>query len=168
MDPCELPSASEELTFVLCIEDNAIRAQALLLCESIRAFSRSVAAGLKPWTGVDQNVHASTGFVGREASEYWGSNQAALALAIWQSTRRVFHYPQNYNVPLHLLLNASTPISPLIHVHYHWLFTRPYCESALAALRTLGVETRHLDWLAARLPIAPTRHATTEAIPIFQ
>ena len=31
-------SSGEALTFVLCIENNAIRAQALLLCESIRQF----------------------------------------------------------------------------------------------------------------------------------
>ena len=31
-------SHTDALTFVLCIENNAIRAQALLLCESIRQF----------------------------------------------------------------------------------------------------------------------------------
>ena len=67
-------------------------------------FARSVAAGLKPWRGGNQNIYASTGFVGQEASEYWGSNQAAAALAIWSTTTRVFHYPETYNVPLHFLM----------------------------------------------------------------
>ncbi len=120
-------------------------------------FARSVAAGLKPWKGNNLNVHASTGLVGHEAAEYWGSNQAAVALAIWGTTKRVVHYPDTYNVPLHLLMErpALTPVSkasPLIHVHYHWLFTAPYYERALATLRDLGAGPDRLDWLLARLP----------------
>jgi hypothetical protein len=33
-----LKRVTDSLTFMLCIEDNAIRVQALLLCESIRQF----------------------------------------------------------------------------------------------------------------------------------
>lgn len=121
-------------------------------------FARSVAAGLKPWRGSNLDVHASTGFVGREASEYWGSNQAAAALAIWSTTSRVFEYPARYNVPLHLLverpdLMARWRTDPPVHVHYHWLFTDAYHETALAALRDLGVAQDRLDWLTARLPL---------------
>lgn len=138
-----------------------VRREAGILGAWADLFSRSVAEGLKPWRGIARNIRASTGLVGREASEYWGSNQAALALAIWKTTKRVFQYPETYNVPLHLLLNGSPttprrPGSPLVHVHYHWLFTRPYCASALVALRNLGVEDRQLDWLAPRLPIGST------------
>jgi hypothetical protein len=121
-------------------------------------FSRSVAAGLKPWRGRNLNVFASTGFVGADASEYWGSNQAAAALAIWSTTRRVVHYPEAYNVPLHLLLEhpeleTGPRTSPLVHVHYHWLFTAPYYERALAMLRELGAGEDRLEWLRARLPL---------------
>jgi hypothetical protein len=121
-------------------------------------FSRSVDAGLKPWRGSNLNVFASTGFVGQEASEYWGSNQAAAALAIWSTTKRVFHYPDTYNVPLHLLMEhpelaTGVRTSPLIHVHYHWLFTVPYYVRALATLRDLGAGRDRLDWLTARLPL---------------
>jgi hypothetical protein len=121
-------------------------------------FSRSVAAGLKPLKDSHLNVFASTGFVGQEASEYWGSNQAALALAIWSTTRRVFHYPDAYNVPLHILMDrpdlAAAPRTlPLVHVHYHWQFTGACFERALATLRTLGAGRDRLEWLAARLPL---------------
>ena len=121
-------------------------------------FSRSVAAGLKPWRGSNLNVYASTGFVGTEASEYWGSNQAAAALAIWSATKRVSLYSDSYDVPLHLLMGqpalATGPRTlPLVHVHYHWLFTEPYYERALATLRELGAEGDRLDWLTARLPL---------------
>lgn len=121
-------------------------------------FSRSVALGLRPWRGTNLNIFASTGFVGTEASEYWGSNQAAAALAIWNTTQSVLHYPDGYNVPLHILLErpdlAALPrASPLIHIHYHWLFTSPYYQAALALLGTLGVRPEQCDWLHQRLPL---------------
>ena len=121
-------------------------------------FSRSVAAGLKPMRGQNANVFASTGYVGAAASEYWGSNQAAASLAIWSHTNQVVHYPDSYNVPLHMLADRTNPprparSAPLVHVHYHWLFTDRYYESALAAMENLGAEPEHLDWLSKRLPL---------------
>lgn len=121
-------------------------------------FSRSITADLKPYRGVGLDVFASTGFVGQEASEYWGSNQAAVALAIWGTTTRVFHYPDTYNIPLHLLMDRPKhsrvpPVSSPVHVHYHWLFSDPYYRPALATLRELGVARDRLDWLTDRLPI---------------
>jgi len=120
-------------------------------------FERSIAAGLKPLRGSQLNVFASTGFVGTVASEYWGSNQAALAFAIWRTTSRVLEYPNTYNVPLHLLMQrpdlAVFLQSPLVHVHYHWLFTEQYVAQALGLLRTLGVANAKLEWLGDRLPI---------------
>jgi hypothetical protein len=121
-------------------------------------FSRSLVAGLKPWTGRNVDVFASTGWVGLESSEYWGSNQAAAALAIWASTRRVCHYPDSYNVPLHLLLEhreltLGPRTSPLVHVHYHWLFTESYYRQALDLLHELNAGQDRLDWLRSRLPL---------------
>jgi hypothetical protein len=135
-----------------------VRANTGILGAWAELFSRSVAAGLKPWGGRHPNAFASTGFVGPQASEYWGSNQAAAALAIWSVTNQVVHYPESYNVPLHLLSNRTdltvrSRESPLVHVHYHWLFTHPYYESALATMRTLGVEEEQLGWLNERLPL---------------
>jgi hypothetical protein len=129
-------------------------------------FARSVAAGLKPWRDSDLDVHASTGLVGKAASEFWGSNQAAVALAIWSRTQRVLHYPESYNLPLHLVMEhpdiVSRPLpSPLVHVHYHWLFTPAHYKSALAMLRELGVAPDRLDWLTGRLPLRSPADAAT-------
>jgi len=135
-----------------------VRREKGLMQATADLFSRSVAAGLRPWLGRGQDVHASTGFVGPEASEYWGSNQAAAALAIWSLSDRVSLYPAAYNLPLHLLttsraLTTRLRRSRLIHLHYHWLFTEPYYERALARLRMAGARRDQLDWLRARLPL---------------
>ena len=120
-------------------------------------FSRSVAAGLKPWRGSGTNIYASTGLAGLEASEYWGSNQAAAALALWSTTRRVVELPDCYNMPLHSLVDRPDLVAraarPPVHVHYHWVFTAPHCERALATLNVLGVTPDRLDWLHERLPL---------------
>lgn len=135
-----------------------VRREQNILAAWADLFARSVAAGLKPLQGRNLDVYASTGFVGREASEYWGSNQAALALAIWSKTTRVGIYPDTYNVPLHLLLkrpdllprqDASAPV----HVHYHWLFMDRHYRPALVLLRHLGATQDQVDWLHARLPL---------------
>lgn len=136
----------------------AVRTERGILGAWAALFSRSMAAGLKPWRGSTLNVRASTGLVGQEASEYWGSNQAAAALAIWSRTTRVVHFPETYNVPLHLLggtagLGTRLPAAPPVHVHYHWLFTDPHHEAALAALQDLGAAPDRLEWLTARLPL---------------
>jgi hypothetical protein len=135
-----------------------VRAERGILGAWADLFSRSVAAGLKPYSGQNLNVRASTGLVGLEASEYWGSNQAAVALAIWSITKDVVHYPDGYNVPLHAMadgihLTTRFKASPLVHLHYHWLFSEPYYESSLTTMKTLGVGRDHLDWLSERLPL---------------
>ncbi|HEX6740102.1 MAG TPA: hypothetical protein VF310_17610 [Vicinamibacteria bacterium] len=128
-------------------------------------FARSVTEGLKPWQGRGLDVRASTGLVGSAAGEYWGSNQAAAALAIWSRSRRVHHYPASCNVPLHLVherpdLLDAVRSAPLVHVHYHWLFTDPHHHEALARLGQLGLGRDRLDWLAARLPLDPNGWST--------
>ena len=121
-------------------------------------FAASVSAGLRPLRGAGLDIHASTGHVGVGGSEYWGSSQAAAALAIWSLTQRVHHYPDHYNVPLHLL--AARPeieprwlAAPPLHVHYHWMFSSPDEGRALTTLRTLRVSPEQIEWLRARLPL---------------
>ena len=60
-------------------------------------------------------------------------------------------------MPLHLLMARPELIgprtSPLVHVHYHWLFTDLHYQRALTLLRDLSVGQDRLDWLNARLPL---------------
>jgi hypothetical protein len=133
------------------------RREARILTAWADLFSRSVTAGLKPWRGSGLNVRASTGLVGKSVSEYWGSNQAALAIAAWSLTPRVHVYPDRFNIPLHLLVDrpesrARWRAEPPAHVHYHWLFTNPHHLQALAVLEDLGLSRDQRDWLTRRLP----------------
>ena len=121
-------------------------------------FMRSIQAGLRPYRKSGMNIHASTGYVGTAASEFWGSNQTALALTLWSGSAKVLHYPPSYNVPLHLIAAEGfiDPVwknEPPIHLHYHWMFQPTHQEQALSIMYELGVYTDRLGWLARRLPV---------------
>lgn len=66
---------TDTLTFVLCIENNAIRAQALLLCESIRRFGGAhrsapiLAVAPRPGLGVDSEARRRLDAMGVEYAE---------------------------------------------------------------------------------------------------
>ncbi len=120
-------------------------------------FYRSVREGLRPFGGSGVEIVASTGAVGRTASEFWGSNQAALALAMWGGDARVVHYGDRYNVPLHLLsrdaaIEPRWRAAPPLHVHYHGMFGGREHGAALELLERLGVPADRRDFLAARVP----------------
>jgi tetratricopeptide (TPR) repeat protein len=131
-------------------------------------FEASIRANLTPHGDGSHNVFASTGFVGPAAARWWGSNQAALALAAWSRTSRIALYDARYNVPLHMLVEQR-PLDPVwrhprpVHVHYHWLFFDRWAPTALATLAELGVADDRVAWLRARLPFPlPAAEATPD------
>jgi len=122
-------------------------------------FVASLAAGMKPYRGTGMNVYASTGAVGETGSEYWGSDQTALALAIWAATDRVVHYPDHYNVPLHLVaadgdIDPRWLARPPAHLHYHYMFAARYHEVAMEILAKMRLAADRRDWLLERTPLA--------------
>ncbi len=138
-------------------------------------FTESVHAGLRPYRGTGIDIIASTGSVGRAGSEYWGSSQTVMTLAIWASTSRVIHYPDTYNVPLPWL-GSHGDVDPRwsrrapVQVHYHGMFAGREYEVALDLLETLGAPAAQRDWLRQRLPLgdaprngASARGATSPA-----
>lgn len=120
-------------------------------------FFRSVREGLRP----DRDsfpFRAGAGWVGPSAARLWGSNQAALSLAIWSLTRNVRELPPTYNYPLHLHDGvdehvAAASLARLAHVHYHWLLA----EDALPTNPLLrppgGLCPDQRAWLDAATPI---------------
>lgn len=119
-------------------------------------FFRSVREGLKPHGAVG-SFRSGGGWVGPEAGRLWGSNQAALSLALWSSTRRVRELPPTYNYPLHQHQHVDATLSRrvfprLVHVHYHWLFA----PDAIDANPLLGgqgpLSAPQKDWLRSATP----------------
>ena len=138
-----------------------VRRSSGILTRCAEIFAASLRAGMRPYAGSGIEIVASTGNVGRAGSEYWGSSQTALALAIWGTTDRVRHYPDHYNLPLHLVA-AESEVDPRwfarspVHVHYHWMFGPRRRDMALELLARLGVPVDQLGWLAGRTPLRET------------
>jgi hypothetical protein len=119
-------------------------------------FLASLQENLRPRTRPGQEVLASTGFVGPEASEWWGSSQAALSVAIWSRTSDVHLYDERYNIPLHNLLSSdrSWPMSrgfePVL-LHYHYLAEPQYQAHFRPVLRRIGCSGNVIRWIEDRL-----------------
>ncbi|MEO6196148.1 MAG: hypothetical protein ABIS20_24265 [Thermoanaerobaculia bacterium] len=119
-------------------------------------FFASLAENLRPLAGKEFDVLASTGSVGLEASEWWGSSQAALSVAIWSRTSDVHTYDERYNIPLHNLIGPgrSWPMGPgfaPILLHYHYLAEAQYQEQLREVLTWIGCSSEVLEWIENRL-----------------
>jgi hypothetical protein len=138
---------------------SVVRRDTGILESAADLFTRSVEADVRPLKGHDgAHVFSSTGFVSMAATEYWGSNQAALAVATWSTTRRVRQLDARYNVPVHALAADAgrseewKGIRP-IHVHYHFMLYAEHRSQGLEVLTRLGTPPDRLAWIAARTPL---------------
>jgi hypothetical protein len=137
-----------------------VRRRSGILQKAADLFGRSVRAGLRPRTPGEANVFASTGYVGKVASAFWGSSQATLSVAIWSVTDRVRILEPTYNVPLHVwdqlvAQHPALPLGDLVHVHYHWLCSpgreqgNPLLDGRLPLSPEVGA------WIRSRVPFHP-------------
>jgi hypothetical protein len=137
---------------------SVIRRDLGILRKAREIFFASLAEDLRPSPGAELNVLASTGFVGLEASEWWGSSQAALSVAIWSTTSNVHIFDERYNIPLHNLVDPGQawPLRPgfkPILLHYHYL-AEPELQSHLRrVLNRIGCSPTVLEWIDDRLPL---------------
>jgi hypothetical protein len=131
-----------------------IRRDLGILEKTREVFFASLAENLRPRPGTDQDVLASTGFVGQATSEWWGSSQAALSVAIWSRTSDVHTYDARYNIPLHSLADpaVSWPLKgkPVL-LHYHYLAEPQFQEPFRQALARAGCTPDVMGWIEARL-----------------
>lgn len=116
-------------------------------------FFASIRHGLRPSPGTG-TFRAGAGWVEPEVARLWGSNQAALALAIWSTTRQVRELPATYNYPLHLHTQvepavAQTVFPALVHVHYHWLLADEALASNPLFLPAGPLSANQRAWLLA-------------------
>jgi hypothetical protein len=121
-------------------------------------FFASLEENLRPLAGAELNVVASTGSVGLEASEWWGSSQAALSVAIWSKTSDVYTFDERYNVPIHILVapDRSWPMcagfEPIL-LHYHYLAEVQYQALFRQVLNRIGCSSDVIKWIEDRLPL---------------
>lgn len=115
-------------------------------------FFASVRARLTPYSE-NRRFRSGAGWIDSSASRLWGSNQAALSLAIWSNTQRVQELPPTYNYPLTLhdridKATAKAVFPHLVHVHYHWLLEEKPAKNPL--FNSAGPLSPHQhDWLRA-------------------
>jgi hypothetical protein len=123
-------------------------------------FLASLRAGLRPRAAAVA-IRSSTGAVAGRASRMWGSNQAALSLAMWSTTRRVQTLEPTYNYPLHLHEALGErrvrDFNRLVHVHYHWLFEPDAIAENPITAPTSTLAAEKVAWLRARTPFPPVR-----------
>ena len=118
-------------------------------------FFRSLAEDMRPLKGWKHAIRASTGTVDAAAGEWWGSSQSALSAAIWSKTQDVRIYGPDYNIPLHLLANASRHWphqlgSGPVLLHYHYLMEPSHRTGLSTALKNIGCPSHTADWIVAR------------------
>ena len=134
-----------------------VRSGAGILRRWAEFFFASVRRGICPNTATT-SIRTGAGWVGPPAARWWGSNQAALSLAIWSAERRLQPLPPTYNYPLHLHGRidpglAGEMFPRLVHVHYHWLLA----EDALPTNPLFDpdgpLSAPQRDWLRSAMPI---------------
>lgn len=127
-----------------------------ILRRTREVFFASLAEELRPLAGSGLDVRASTGLVGPEASEWWGSSQAALSVALWSRTSDVHTYDERYNIPVHILAQPgrSWPlqagVEPIL-LHYHFLAEPAHQAELRRVLRRIGCPADALRWIEVRL-----------------
>ncbi len=137
-----------------------VRRSCGILQKTAEVFLASMRADLRPRRGEAADVFASTGYVGREAAEFWGSSQAALSAAIAARASELLIYDDRYNIPLHLLKpDCSNRVAwrhcePIL-LHYHWLAQPEHRASLLSAVRCFRISDAWLRWLSEQLDIPP-------------
>jgi hypothetical protein len=120
-------------------------------------FFASIRQGLRP-PSTDKPFRTGTGLVEPAAAKLWGSNQAALSLAIWNTTQRVRELPSTYNYPLTLHKQIERAVSrtifpQLVHVHYHWMLAPDALARNPLWQRSGPLSRTQSDWLRAATPI---------------
>lgn len=129
-----------------------------ILRKTREIFFASLAEKLRPLAGSGLDVRASTGPVGQEASEWWGSSQAALSIAIWSRTSDVYTFDERYNIPVHILAQPgrSWPlragVEPIL-LHYHYLAEAQHQEQFRQVVKRLGCSPDAIRWIEDRMPL---------------
>lgn len=118
-------------------------------------FLKSVEAGLRPFANEGLQINAGHGVVSVEGSEYWGSSQACLSLAIWGANLTLRTLPPNLNFPLNFfeVLRPeveSGKFGTLVHIHYHHLLKDMTTETP-SFMNYPGLPPAGIAWLTEHM-----------------
>jgi hypothetical protein len=116
-------------------------------------FLKLAAANARPFAGTGMRVKSGVEIVSLQGSEYWGSGQAALSLAVTSRGSSVQILPPSYNVPLHLFDALAPSGAPPIHVHYHWLCSAEAYSTNPMLDGRLPLPADTIRWLRDRMPL---------------
>jgi hypothetical protein len=130
----------------------AVRRASGIFERTERFFTRLTAAGMKPWPG-REGFKTGAGQIDREASEYWGTSQAALSLAIAAGAGSARILPASHNLPLHFFDSLPPPAAPPVHIHYHWLCSEGEQSSNPMLDGRMVLATETVEWLRERVPL---------------
>lgn len=114
---------------------------------------RLVAAERKPWANSGLLVKSGTGLVNREGSEYWGTSQAALSLAITARHGIVEILSNLYNVPVHSFASMPPLDGVPVHIHYHWLLSERECDDNPMFDGRLALPPEIAEWIRSESPL---------------
>lgn len=134
------------------------RRRAGLLARWADCFSRIVRDGLKPRPGQGYDTYSSIGYIGLAAGEWWGSNQAALSLAVHGAGARVRMFEPTYNLPLHSWeewehASGRLDFQQVVHVHYHYMFEAGRLPDNPLLNATRGLDADRQAWIRSRTPL---------------
>jgi hypothetical protein len=115
-------------------------------------FGRLTAANLKPWPG-REGFKTGTGHVNTEASEYWGTSQATLSLAISAGAGDARILPASHNLPLHFFDFLPPLAKPPVHIHYHWLCSTGEQSANPILDGRMSLSAEVVAWLKERTPL---------------
>ncbi|HYL73478.1 MAG TPA: hypothetical protein VEU96_04700 [Bryobacteraceae bacterium] len=131
----------------------AVRRDSGIFEKAEEFFTRILAADARPFGGSGMRVTSGTGVVDLDGSEFWGSRQAALSLAITSMKSPVQTLPPAYNVPLHLFESLERPTAAPIHLHYHWLCSGDGCSANPMLDGRMELPDSVVTWLRRHLPL---------------
>jgi hypothetical protein len=136
----------------------AVRREAGLFRRTQEIFDLIQKNNLPPYQAGEGDIFSSTGFVGIQASQWWGSSQAVFSLAATEQKAIRLIAPVTYNVPAHLIeyarwLGSEVTLKDAVLVHYHWLLHEDTLDDSPIFHDTSGLSPLMVEWLKSKTPL---------------
>lgn len=136
----------------------AVRRRLGLFQKTMEIFQSMRKNNLAPYQALKGEVFSSIGYVGPEATRWWGSAQAALSMAVIRQKAIIALAPPTYNVPAHEAVSAERPMSTVtlkdaVLIHYHWLLDSEYTGKSPFFHANSTLSPDMIAWLKYKTPL---------------